>query len=273
MFVPSQMAILDDIALYEDGTPSFMEVAHNQTTEDVRLGTLATGAFGLYVYGKAITAMTRGECGRVHTTAIDAQDTVSQATLKKVIGGRIETLTSLTAEAWRGGMAWIDDGTGQFQTYFIDDNDTTSLTLHHHPSQRFYTALAIADSDITLTQFFHFSVMAAAGFDDSISACVMPFADLGANDYGWFFVGGGQVMAAMDAAGHTPGEAVTVGVPTAGEMASVTTETIGLQQPWLMGAQVITPATAASDPAWVSVPLYSPTAHWASALNAVRGSI
>lgn len=106
--------------------------------------------------------------------AVVAEDTVSSSSDLL----RIENMTGLTAGAHVGDFAYIDEGTGEGQCRRIVANGTTWLEL----DRPLVTALAIADSDVTIIRPFR--VIAAT------AAVTTPVAGVSVgvitqNYYGW----------------------------------------------------------------------------------------
>jgi len=128
---------------------NFQSVFQTTTAPAIALGTLAEtpdGRIWQYVY--AVSALDRGSVGV--PTAVTAVDLVSSAADSL---GRIVYITKASA-GWTPGAfidSWVvvDDGTGVGQTAQIYAN--TADTLQLYPAYALTTALAVADSDITIS--------------------------------------------------------------------------------------------------------------------------
>lgn len=152
-----------------------------------------------WVYVKATTGVLAKGSVAV-PIAVTAVDTVSSSTDSE---GRIVYITEASAGwtvgAFAGSWVVVDDGTGVGQTAKIIDNTTDTLILS--PETALTTALAVADSDITI--FSNNQVTKAAitvKIQNAVGIAQVAFANL---DYGWLLTKGvGAVLA---------GEVLTVG--------------------------------------------------------------
>ncbi len=124
--------------------------------------------------------------------------------------GRIVYLTraasTMTVGQFEDGIGVVDDGTGVGQTFKIRTNNATTLTLY--PETALTTALAVADSDLTLRTMSY--VDPAAITSKLQSAQGAPQVSLSANDYGWVLTNGdGRAIAGntlVIGAGFTTGD-------------------------------------------------------------------
>jgi len=110
--------------------------------------------------------------------------------------GRIVYLTraanSLTVGQFEDAVGVVDDGTGVGQVFKIRTNDATTLTLY--PESALTTALAVADSDLTIRTLNY--VDPAAVTSKLQSAQGIAQASFAAADYGWILTrGAGRVLA------------------------------------------------------------------------------
>lgn len=145
-----------------------------------------------WVFGRAQSAVsTAGFI--VVPDAVTSADLWSSSTDSQ---GRIVYLTraasSMTVGQFEDGIGVVDDGTGVGQTFKIRTNSATTLTLY--PETALATALAVADSDLTLMTMSYWD---AAAVTDKVQmtqgAVQVAFA---AADYGWAITeGDGRVMA------------------------------------------------------------------------------
>jgi len=142
--------------------------------------------------------------------------------------GRIVYLTraasSMTVGQFEDGIGVVDDGTGVGQTFKIRTNNATTLTLY--PETALATALAVADSDLTLMTMSYWDPAAITSKIQMTQGAVqVAFA---AADYGWALTeGDGRVMA---------GEVLVVGADfvsgddTAGQVLKGTTAKGGFDE-------------------------------------------
>lgn len=104
--------------------------------------------------------------------------------------GRIVYLTraasSMTTGQFEDGIGVVDDGTGRGQTFKIRTNNATTITLY--PETALTTALAVADSDLTLMTMSY--VDPAAVTSTVQMAQGAPQVSLAAADYGWVLTNG-----------------------------------------------------------------------------------
>lgn len=169
-----------------------------------------------WIYVKAAGAISAGNAV-VPNTAVGI-DTVSSSTNNL---GQIVYITdsgaSWTVGAYAGAFGVVDDGTGVGQVFKVQDNTVDTLILY--PAYALTTALAVADSDITLT--FPNLVTKSAITDKAQQTTGIAQIAFAANEYGWVLKQGtGRVVA---------GEALTVdlsfvtGDDTAGQVVKGTT--------------------------------------------------
>lgn len=178
---------------------SFQNVYQLTTAPVVTIGQRATTPDGReWVYVKANSALAKGSVAV--PDAVTAVDLVSSSTDAL---GRIVYLTKASA-GWTVGQfadGWVvvDDGTGVGQTGKIKTNTTDTLELY--PETAFTTALAVADSDITIRTMAEVDKAAVTvKIQSAVGIAQVAFA---AADYGWLLTDGdGCVLA---------GEALTVG--------------------------------------------------------------
>lgn len=178
---------------------SFQNVYQLTTAPVVTIGQRATTPDGReWVYVKANTALAKGSVAV--PDAVTAVDLVSSSTDAL---GRIVYITK-TSAGWTVGQfadGWVvvDDGTGVGQTSKIKTNTTDTLELY--PETAFTTALAVADSDITIRTMAEVDKSAiTVKIQSAVGIAQVAFS---ASDYGWLLTDGdGSVLA---------GEALTVG--------------------------------------------------------------
>lgn len=174
-----------------------------QTTDaqgQVKIGQRANTPDGnTWVYGKAGGAIAAYKVAVPNSNV--AFDTASSSADNQ---GRIVYITEASAGWTVGAYAnyWgvIDDGTGVGQSFRVQTNSTDTLTLY--PEYALSTALAVADSDVTLAPTEASLVIAAitSKIQNAVGITQVAFASA---DYGWFLTQGyGSVFA---------GEALTVG--------------------------------------------------------------
>lgn len=196
---------------------SFQSVGQTTTAPLFKKGERAmTGDGREWVYVKANTALAKGSVAV--PDAVTAVDTVSSSTDAQ---GRIVFITEAAA-GWTPGQfadGWVvvDDGTGVGQAGRIKDNSADTLELY--PEFAFATALAVADSDITIRTMGE--VDKAAITSKVQSAVGIAQVAFSASDYGWLLTNGeGSVLA---------GEALVVGTgfvtgdDTTGQVVKATT--------------------------------------------------
>jgi len=131
---------------------TFQAIKNSSTAPVVNVGQRAQTPDGReWVYVKAAEAISANQA--VVPDAVVAVDTVSSSTDGL---GRIVFITKASA-GWTVGEfaeAWVyvDDGTGRGQAGRIKTNTTDTLEIY--PEFAFATALAVADSDITIREPF-----------------------------------------------------------------------------------------------------------------------
>lgn len=178
---------------------SFQNVYQTDTAPAFNIGQRAMTPDGReWTYVRAQSAVAKGLVAV--PDGVTAVDLVSSSTDAL---GRIVYITKASA-GWTVGQfaeGWVvvDDGTGVGQTGKIKTN--TADTLELYPETAFTTALAVADSDITIRTPFY--VDPAAITSKLQSAVGIAQVSIAAASYGWVLTRGvGTVIA---------GEALTVG--------------------------------------------------------------
>lgn len=198
---------------------SFQSVNQTTTTPLFKKGERASTPDGReWVYVKANTALAKGSVAV--PDGVTAVDLCSSSTDAQ---GRIVFITKAsagwTAGAFADGWVVVDDGTGVGQAGRIKDN--TADTLELYPEFAFATALAVADSDITIRTMAEVDKAAVTSkLQSAVGIAQTAFA---ASDYGWLLTNGeGSVLAG---AALVVGAGFTTGDDTTGQViASVITE-------------------------------------------------
>jgi len=217
---------------------SFQAVQDTPTTPSFKLGERAMTPDGReWVYVKADSALAAGSVAV--PDAVTAVDTVSSSTDGQ---GRIVYITKASA-GWTVGqfadsIGVVDDGTGAGQTFKIKTNTADTLILY--PESALATALAVADSDITIRSMAIVDKAAVTSpLQSAVGIAQVAFA---AGDYGWLLTNGdGHVLAGevlIIGAGFTTGDDTTGQV-----IKSVITENVLTAQP--LGICLV--ANAAAD--------------------------
>lgn len=196
---------------------SFASVSQTSTAPVFKKGERAMTPDGReWVYVKANTALAKGSVAV--PDGVTAVDTVSSSTDAQ---GRIVFITEASAGwtpgAFEDGWVVVDDGTGVGQAGRIKSN--TADTLELYPEFAFATALAVADSDITIRTMAEVDKAAVTSkVQSAVGIAQVAFA---ASDYGWLLTNGeGSVLA---------GEALVVGTgfvtgdDTTGQVVKATT--------------------------------------------------
>lgn len=201
---------------------TFAAVLQTSTTPQQILGTRANLPFGsTWTYTKMNEAILKGHC--VSPVAAVGVDLLSSSTNN---AGQIVYVTKAAA-GWTAGQfanCWltVDDGTGEGQVARIKTNDATTLELY--PEWALTTALAVADSDITISYVNQLSEKLPITVKTSlvIGAAQVAFAS---QEYGWVLSQGPGICisgtAAMTAEKNfTPGDdtegQVVIGVTAEG---------------------------------------------------------
>lgn len=153
--------------------------------------------------------------------AVTSSDTWSSSTDNQ---GRIVYLTdtgsAFTTGQFEDAIGVVDDGTGRGQTFKIKTNTATVVTLY--PETALTTALAVADSDVTIMTM---SECDPAAITSKVQmAQGAPQVSFAAGDYGWILTNGdGRAIAGntlVVGAGFTTGDdtvgQVVVGVTATG---------------------------------------------------------
>lgn len=204
-------------------TISFQNVLKTSTTPLAILGAKASTPDGsLWTYGKLNEACSKGHV--ISPVANVGVDTLSSSTNG---AGQIVYVTEATA-GWTVGQfanTWftVDDGTGEGQVAKVKTNTTDTLELY--PEWALTTALAVADSDITISYVNQLLEKAPITTLTTlvIGAAQVAFA---ANAYGWLLSKGPGICisgtAAMTAEKNfTPGDdtegQVVIGVTAKGD--------------------------------------------------------
>lgn len=181
-----------------------------------KLGELACTPDGrVFRYGKdSGSAITQFHL--VSAAANVGVDTVSSSNDSNGNRTRVtEGSAGWTAGAYAGGWMVVDDGTGEGQIAYIEDN--TADTLRLGTDWALSTALAVADSDITIHLPYSFRSTPITALLGQIRGVAQ--AAFTASYYGWVLVSG--------VGGVLPGETLTVdeyitpGDDTAGEVHNV----------------------------------------------------
>lgn len=217
---------------------SFQDVLQTTTAPAVALGTRAETPDGrVWNYVKANSALAKGSVAV--PVAVTAVDTVSSSTDAQ---GRIVYITKASAGWTPGAFAesWVvvDDGTGVGQVAQIMNN--TADTLQLYPAYALTTALAVADSDITISSPNVVQKSAITSLlQNATGIAQVAFA---ASDYGYVLIRGvGTVMAG---GALVVGEYFATGDDTTGQVLAITNgETIDDVQ--LLGRALV--ANAAAD--------------------------
>ena len=171
---------------------TFQDVYGTETTPQVKLGQRSSTPDGReWVYVKANTALALGSVAV--PDAVTAVDTVSSSTDAL---SRIVYITKASA-GWTVGqfedaIGVVDDGTGAGQTFKVKTNTVDTLELY--PETALSTALAVADSDITLRTM---SEVDKAAITSKVQSAVgVAQVAIAASSYGWLLTeGDGAVLA------------------------------------------------------------------------------
>lgn len=146
--------------------------------------------------------------------------------------GRIVYLTdtdaSLTVGAFEDGIGLVNTGTGTGQSFKIQTNSATVITLY--PDTALTTALSVANSGVALRTMSNVIVAAVTSkIQSAVGATQTAFAS---GDYGWLLTGGDGGVVAGEAL--TVGGGFTTGDDTAGQViknvateSSITAQTLG----------------------------------------------
>ena len=164
-----------------------------------------------WVYVKANSALAKGSVAV--PDAVTAVDTVSSSTDAL---GRIVYITKASA-GWTVGqfedaIGVVDDGTGVGQTFKIKTNTTDTLELY--PETALTTALAVADSDITIRTMAEVDKAAiTSAVQSAVGIAQVAFS---ASDYGWLLTNGDGVVLAGEVL--VVGKGFTTGDDTTGQV-------------------------------------------------------
>lgn len=196
---------------------TFQAVHQTSTAPVAKLGERAITPDGReWVYVKANSALAKGSVAV--PDAVTAVDLVSSSTDAQ---SRIVYLTKASA-GWTVGQfaeGWVvvDDGTGVGQAGRIKTN--TADTLELYPEFAFATALAVADSDITIRTMAEVDKAAVTvKIQSAVGIAQVAFA---ASDYGWLLTDGDGVVLAGEAL--TVGGSFVTGDDTTGQVVKGTT--------------------------------------------------
>jgi hypothetical protein len=197
---------------------AFQDALQTSTAQgSVRLGQEAMTADGRrWVYVKADSALAKGSVAVPN--AVASADTVSSSADSQ---GRIIYITKAsagwTAGAYAGGWVIVDDGTGVGQHAKIQDNTADTLILE--PAYALTTALAVADSDITIvTPFLVDKAAITSTVQQAVGIAQVAFA---ASEYGWLLKEGDGVVLAGEAL--VIGTGFVTGDDTTGQVVKATT--------------------------------------------------
>lgn len=217
----------------------FQSVFQTSATPAFNVGTEAQTPDGRkWTYCEVSTGgLAKGSVGV--PTAVTAVDTVSSSTDAY---GRIVYITKAAAGwtpgAFTDGWVIVDDGTGVGQAGKIAGNTATTLQLY--PEYAFTTALAVADSDITITQVNKVVKSAITSLVQNATGVAQ--VAMSAGTYGWLLKQGQGVVLA--GAALVVGEYFTTGDDTTGQVIPMTNgETIDDVQ--IIGRALV--ANAAAD--------------------------
>ena len=218
---------------------SFQDVLQTTTAQgQVGLGQVANTPDGSeWIYVKAAEAISAGHV--VVPDTVVSFDTASSSADQQ---GRIVYITEASAGwtvgAYAESYGVVDDGTGVGQVFKVKDNTTDTLILY--PAYALATALAVADSDITLT--FPNLVDKSAVTSKVQQATGIAQVAIASASYGWVLKQGtGKVVA---------GEALVIGTgfvtgdDTEGEVVKATTAKGSYDEQYLGYCRV---ANAAAD--------------------------
>ena len=227
---------------------SFQDV--NQTTTaqgQTAPGSVAQTPDGAsWIYVKAAGAIAAGNAV-VPNTAVGVDTVSSSANNLGQIVYITEASAGWTVGAYAGAYGVVDDGTGVGQVFKVMDNTADTLILF--PAYALTTALAVADSDITLT--FPNLVTKSAITDKAQQATGISQIAFASGEYGWVLKQGtGKVIA---------GEALTVdlsfvtGDDTAGQVLKGTTAKGAFDEQYLGYCRVANVAADQSTLVYVNV--------------------
>ncbi len=192
---------------------SFQQAFQTETAKQLEVGQRACTPDGNnWVYVEANGSIAAGMVAKPDANV--AFDTASSSTDQQ---GRIVYITEASAGWTVGAYAnyWgvVDDGTGVGQVFKVKTNSADTLTLY--PEYALSTALAVADSDITLSAGEAKVIIAAitSKIQNSLGVAQTAFAD---GDFGWLLEKGRGGVFAGEAL--TVGGGFTTGDDTAGQV-------------------------------------------------------
>lgn len=196
---------------------SFQAAYQTSTAPAFKLGERAYTPDGReWVFAKANGALAKGSVAVPAT--VTAVDTVSSSTDSQ---GRIVYITKASA-GWTVGqfadaIGVVDDGTGVGQVFKVKTNTTDTLELY--PETALSTALAVADSDITLRTM---ALVDKAAITDKVQSAVgIAQVAFSAADYGWLLTNGDGVVMAGEVL--VVGKGFVTGDDTTGQVVKATT--------------------------------------------------
>lgn len=195
---------------------SFQDAFASTTAQgNIKVGQRASTPDGNeWVYAKA--SGTIGQFNAAIPNTAVAFDTASSSTDQQ---GRIVYITEASAGWTVGAYAnyWgvVDDGTGVGQRFRVKTNSTDTLTLY--PEYALSTALAVADSDITLRSQEASTIIAAvtSKIQNTIGIC-QTNGGVASGDFYWLLTQGYGAVRAGEAL--TVGGGFTTGDDTAGQV-------------------------------------------------------
>lgn len=218
---------------------SFQSVYQTITSRgEFKLGQRAATADGReWQFVKADTAVATGLVAV--PDAVTSADLFSSSTDAQ---GRIVYLTraasTMTVGAFEDAVGVVDDGTGVGQVFKVRTNNATTLTLY--PETALGTALAVADSDLTLMTM---NIVDPAAITSKVQmAQGIAQVSFAAADYGWVLTNGvGRVIAGE---ALVVGKGFVTGDDTVGQVVKATTAKGSFDEQYLGYAIV---ANAAAD--------------------------
>lgn len=188
---------------------SFQQVYQTSTTAQVAPGQKAMTPDGReWTYVKANSVLAKGSVA-VPVAATGVDTVSSSANAQGQIVYITEASAGWTAGDFAGAWGVVDDGTGVGQTFKIIGNSADTLFLS--PETPLTTALAVADSDITI---FRSNLVAKSAITSKLQNAVgIAQVAFAAADYGWVLTKGvGSVLAGevlVVSGGFTTGDDTT----------------------------------------------------------------
>lgn len=172
---------------------SFQDVKQTTTAQgQTGLGSVAQTPDGAsWIYVKASAAIAAGNAV-IPAASVQAETVSSSVNNQNKIVFITEASAGWTVGAYADAYGVVDDGTGVGQVFKVQDN--TSDTLILYPSYALTTALAVADSDITLT--FPNLVRKSLITDKAQQTTGIAQIAFASGEYGWVLKqGNGSVIA------------------------------------------------------------------------------